>query len=95
MLRRSDEILHDDGSVALAPHILLSSRRHFREARLEGSRSSRAYAALSDEWGRGNVVAHLIQVFNKPGQVIAPKIRHALRILLPVKYLTEFVVKVG
>ena len=33
--------MYDVGSVVLVPQMLLSSRRHLREAELEGSRSSR------------------------------------------------------
>jgi len=52
ILRRSGERVYDVGSVALVLHLFLSSRRHFREAALPGSRSSRTYAGLSEEWGR-------------------------------------------
>ena len=45
-------------SIALLPHMLLSSRRHFLKAELEGSRISRAYASLSKDGGglRSNVL---------------------------------------
>ena len=37
-VRRWEEIMWDVGRVACVPHMLLSSRRHFREAGQEGSR---------------------------------------------------------
>ena len=40
---------YDLGRIPLAPHILLSSRRHFRETWLERSGRLRAYAGLSEE----------------------------------------------
>jgi hypothetical protein len=38
---------------------------------------------------------YLVQVVNKPYQVIALKVRHALLILFPVQYVAELVVKIG
>jgi hypothetical protein len=57
ILRRLGERMHDVGSIPLVPHMLLSSRRHFREGATEGSKPSRAYAGLSGEWGgrRGDI----------------------------------------
>jgi hypothetical protein len=49
MFRNSDGRMYDVGSIALVPHIFLSSRRHFLEAALEGSRSPEAYAGISGE----------------------------------------------
>ena len=43
--------MYDVGSVPLAPHMVLSSRRHFRAAGLEGLRQSGAYAGLGGERG--------------------------------------------
>ena len=45
-VRRPDGIVQDAGIIALLPHMFLSSSLHFREARPEGSRRSRAYAGL-------------------------------------------------
>jgi len=45
-----DESVYDVGSIVLVPHMLLSSRRHFRKAGLEGLRRSSAYASLRGEW---------------------------------------------
>ena len=42
------------GRIALVPHMLLSSRRHFRKPELVGSRLSRACAVLSGGRGRRN-----------------------------------------
>ena len=39
--------VYDVGSIALVPHTLLSSRRHFREVGQDGSRRLRAYSGLS------------------------------------------------
>lgn len=39
-------MLYDAGSIVLFPHMLLSSRKHFREAVLKGGRPSTAYASL-------------------------------------------------
>jgi hypothetical protein len=49
--------MYDVGSILLVPHMLLSSRRHFREGATEGSKPSRAYIGLSGEWGgrRGDI----------------------------------------
>ena len=50
--------MYEVGSIALLPHMLLISRRHFRKAELEGSRISRAYAGLNRDGGgiRSNVL---------------------------------------
>ena len=45
-ISRLDERVKDVGSIILAPHMLLSSRKHFREAVLKGGRPSTAYASL-------------------------------------------------
>ena len=50
MLRGSGERLYDVGSIALAPHMVLSSYKHFREAGPEGSIPVRTYADFSGEW---------------------------------------------
>ena len=43
----------DVGRIALVPQMHLSSRRHFRNALLEGSRTLRACACLSGKRGKG------------------------------------------
>ena len=48
-IKLSDETVHDVGTIFLDPHMLLSSRRHFREAVLKGESLSRAYAGLGRE----------------------------------------------
>jgi len=45
--KSSDETVYDVGSIVFGPHILLSSRKHFRKAGLSGLRASRAYCGLS------------------------------------------------
>jgi hypothetical protein len=45
--------------------------------------------------GMDGVVAYPVQIINKPHKIIALKIWHALRVLLPVKYVVEFVVEPG
>jgi hypothetical protein len=95
MFRTSDESVYDVGSIPSVPHMLLSSRRHFRDAPLEGSRPSRAYASISEEQGRAITTTYLVQIINEPYQVVALKVCHPLLILLSVKYITELVVKVG
>ena len=42
----------DVGSIVLIPHMLLSSRKHFREAALKWGRLFKAYAGLSGRRGR-------------------------------------------
>lgn len=51
-LEGRDGTIYEVGSIALEPHTLLSSRRHFWEALPEGSRTSRAYFGLSKEHER-------------------------------------------
>ena len=41
--------------------------------------------------GMDDVAAYLVQIINKPRQIIALKIWHALCVLLPVKYIAELV----
>ena len=41
------------------------------------------------------MAAYLVQILNKPYQVIALKIRHTLPVLLPIKYVAELIVKSG
>lgn len=94
MLRREDESVYDIGSIPAVPHMLLSSRRHFREVALEGSRPSRTYSSWNGEFGR-MMWAYLVQVINKPRQIITLKVRHILRILSPMKYVVELIVKLG
>ena len=95
MLRKSDKGVYDVGSITPALHILLSSRRHFRKAVPEGSRLSRACARISREWeSLGDLVTDLIEIVNKPYQVIVLKALHALLILLPIKHVAESIVKV-
>jgi len=79
----------------VAPHMLLSSRRHFRKAALEGPRPSRAWVGLSEERGEGDAARYLVQVINEPHQIIALKVWHTLLILLPIKYSGEFIAKRG
>jgi hypothetical protein len=42
-----------------------------------------------------DVAAYPVQIINKPRQIIALKIWHALCVLLPVEYIAEFVVEPG
>ena len=39
------------------------------------------------------MAAYLVQILSKPYQVIALKIRYALPVLLPIKYVAELIVK--
>ena len=94
MFRWEDESVYDAGSNSRVPHMLLSSRRHFRKPGLEGSRSSSAYDGLSGV-GKGDMMAYLVQMFNKPHQIIVLEALHTLRILLTVKYVGEFIMKPG
>ena len=45
--------------------------------------------------GEGDAGKYLIQIVNKPHQVIALKVWHTLGIFFPIKYIAEPVVKVG
>jgi hypothetical protein len=58
-------MVSDVGSIPV-PHTLLSSRRHFRAAALEGSRSPKAYAGLSVKrgMGDGDATTYLVQIVN-------------------------------
>ena len=95
MFRWEDESVYDAGSNSRVPHMLLSSRRHFRKAVPEGSRLSRACARLSRQWGSlGDVLTHLIEIINEPQRVIVLKVLHALLILLSIKYVAELIAKV-
>ena len=85
---------YEVGSLALVPHIVLSSRRHFREAGLEGSRLESLHQ-LERRVRKGDVAVHLVQVVNEPHQVFAFKVLLTLRVLLLVKYIMELIVKVG
>jgi hypothetical protein len=40
-----------------------------------------------------DVAMYPVQIINKPRQIIALKIWHALRVVMPVKYIAEFVVE--
>ena len=42
-----------------------------------------------------DVAAYLVQIINKPRQIIALKIWHTLCVLLPVKYIAELIVEPG
>ena len=44
---------------------------------------------LEHQVRKGDMVTHLIQIIDKPDQVVLPKVFHALCILLPVKCLVE------
>ena len=41
------------------------------------------------------MATYLVQIINEPHQILALKVRGALLILLPVKYVAELVVKLG
>lgn len=43
---------------------------------------------------KGDTVTYLVQIFNKPHQIAALKVLHALAIFLPIQYIAELVVKV-
>jgi len=49
------------------------------------------------EWGvwRGDAVMYLVQIINKPHQVVTLKVWRTSYILLPVEYGAELVVEVG
>ena len=49
IVRSGEERVYEVGSIDLVPHILLSSRRHFRKVGLVGSRVSSAYDNVSGE----------------------------------------------
>jgi len=87
--------VYDVGSIILLPHMLLSSLRHFREARLEGSRQSKAYADLRQTVWNGDTATYLIQILNQPPQIIDLEVPHTLHIVLPVEYVAEPVLKIG
>ena len=44
---------------------------------------------------KGGMVTHLVQIVNKPHQIIVLKVPHALLILLPVKCTAELIVEIG
>ena len=50
--------MYDVGSIELEPHIVFSSRKHFREAAQEGSIPSSVYAELSGRQRRGHKDVH-------------------------------------
>jgi hypothetical protein len=45
--------------------------------------------------GKGGMATYLVQIVNKPHQIIAFKARYTLLILLPIKYFAELIVKPG
>ena len=45
--------------------------------------------------GNGDVTTHLVQIVNKPDDIIGLKVRCALDILLLIENIVELVVKVG
>ena len=86
--------MYDVGSIPLVPHILLSSRKLVRKAGPEGSRPSRTYDSLSGV-REGNLATHLVQILNKPHQIVALKVRDTFLILLLMKYAADLIVKPG
>ena len=79
--------MYDEGSIILNAHILLSSRKHFREVALKGGRLSRAYARLrgGPRGEKGDAATlHLVEIINKPVQIFVFKLRQTSRILLPI-----------
>jgi len=44
---------------------------------------------------KGDVAMYLVQVLNKPHQIIALKVRHTILILLPIKDVADLIVKHG
>ena len=59
--------------------MLLSSRRHLRETKLEDSRTSRAYIC-SVEVKKDNRAAYLVQVVDKPDQIIALEVCYTFHV---------------
>ena len=43
----------------------------------------------------GDSEAYLVEVVNKPGGIISLEVRYTLRILFPVEYIAEIVLKDG
>jgi len=64
---------------------------------LDRSRISRAYNGLSGERraGRADVVTCLVQIIDKPHQVITLEVWHTFPIFLPTKHVVEFIMKPG
>ena len=94
ILRTEGERVYEDGSIVLAPHTCLSSRKHFRKAGLAGSRLLRVYACLGAA-GEGNTTTYLIQVVDQPHQIIALKVPDALLKPFPIKDVAELIVELS
>ena len=45
------------------------------------------------ESGEEDVATYLVQIVNKPHQIIALKVRRTLLILFPIKYVTELILE--
>ena len=45
--------------------------------------------------GEGGAATHLVQIVNKPRQIVSLKFWHALVILLPIQHVAELIVKPG
>lgn len=43
----------------------------------------------------GDTATHLVQIVDKPHQVIALEVLHTLPILLPIKDITKLIAKLG
>ena len=84
--------MYEDGSIVLALHTRMSSRRHFRKAGLGGSRLLRAYAC-SGAAREGNTATYLVQVVDQPHQIIALKVPCASIELSPIKDVAELIVE--
>jgi len=76
------------------PHLVRSSRRHFREPRLEGSRSLMTYDGLGRDWRREIVATYPVQIVDKISR-IGLIVRYPAPTLIPVEYFAEFIVKLG
>lgn len=81
------------GSISLLPHMLLSSRKHFRKAELEGSRRSRAYADFKWSEGGCDAATYVVQIINHPHQTITLKVPYAPLIFFPIKDVAELIVE--
>lgn len=47
------------------------------------------------ESGEEDVATYLVQIVNKPHQIVSLKVWHALVILLPIQHVAELIVKPG
>jgi len=95
IFRSEGESVYEVGSIVLVPHMLLSSRRHFRKPELAGSRLSRAYAGSSRERGRDIGATHLVEIVNKRHKFIPAKIRHVFLVRFAVEDVVELIVELG